>query len=136
MASSSVAGLPSINAPGRSSAWWLRNHALPRTQAFFALVMWLFSTVSSISSQTQPQKVQVALATTFSSLALTITSPWEGRCVNHGRSFVPIGIDLGVAGDGRSPPRQRIDVDRVPRTFAQQLSAIPFKVLKQFSPFH
>src|SRR5436305_3832400 len=56
-------------ATGRSSTWWLRNHALPRTQAFFALVMWLFSTVNSMSSQTQPQKVQVALLTTFSSLA-------------------------------------------------------------------
>src|SRR2546423_5724681 len=55
-------------ATGRSSTWWLRNHALPRTQAFLALVMWLFSTVSSMSSQTQPQKVQVALATTLSSV--------------------------------------------------------------------
>src|SRR2546423_9686882 len=69
MASSSVAGLPSMVATGRSSTWWLRNHALPRTQAFFALVMWLFSTVNSMSSQTQPQKVQVALLTTLSSLA-------------------------------------------------------------------
>src|SRR5947209_11339043 len=67
MASSSVAGLPSMVATGRSSTWWLRNHALPRTQAFLALVMWLFSTVNSISSQTQPQKVQVALLTTFNS---------------------------------------------------------------------
>src|SRR5206468_11346020 len=57
-------------ATGRSSTWWLRNHALPRTQAFFALVMWLFSTVSSMSSQTQPQKVQVAFGTTFSSVVI------------------------------------------------------------------
>src|SRR5947209_7447561 len=31
--------------------------------------MWLFSTVNSMSSQTQPQKVQVALLTTLSSAA-------------------------------------------------------------------
>src|SRR5262249_55353787 len=67
-ASSSVAGLPSIRATGRSSTWWLRNQALPSTQAFFALVMWSPSTVSSMSSQTQPQKVQVALETTFNSV--------------------------------------------------------------------
>src|SRR5205823_4846105 len=72
MASSRVAGLPSMVATGRSSTWWLRNHALPRTQAFLALVMWLFSTVSSMSSQTQPQKVQVALLTTFSSVPLPL----------------------------------------------------------------
>src|SRR5262245_35166587 len=59
-------------ATGRSSTWWLRNHALPSTQAFFALVILWFSTVSSMSSQTQPQKVQVALLTTFSSVPLLL----------------------------------------------------------------
>src|SRR5947209_3362313 len=67
MASSSVAGRPSMRATGRSSTWWLRNHALPRTQAFLALVMRWPSTVNSMSSQTQPQKVQVALGTIFNS---------------------------------------------------------------------
>ena len=47
--------------------WWLKNQALPSTQAFFALVMRVPSTVSSMSSQTQPQKVQVASLTIFSS---------------------------------------------------------------------
>src|SRR5437762_8426186 len=54
-------------ATGRSSTWWLRNQALPSTQAFLALVILWPSTVSSMSSQTQPQKVHVALGTTFSS---------------------------------------------------------------------
>src|SRR5262245_17273807 len=73
MASSREAGLPSMRATGRSSTWWLRNQALPSTQAFLALVMWLFSTVSSMSSQTQPQKVQVALETTFNSVVSGIS---------------------------------------------------------------
>src|SRR5262245_58269348 len=73
-ASSSVAGWPSTKATGRSSTWWLRNQALPSTQAFLALVMWLSSTVSSISSQTQPQKVQVALETTLSSVISSFLS--------------------------------------------------------------
>src|SRR5918912_1792955 len=67
-ASSSVAGRPSTRATGRSSTWWFRNQALPRTQAFLALVILWPSTVSSMSSQTQPQKVQVAFATIFSSV--------------------------------------------------------------------
>src|SRR5262249_61590219 len=74
IASSREAGLPSIRADGRSSTWWLRNQALPSTQAFLALVMWLSSTVSSISSQTQPQKVQVALETTLSSVISSFLS--------------------------------------------------------------
>src|SRR5438093_13174872 len=63
------AGRPATIATGRSSTWWLRNQALPSTQAFLALVILWPSTVSSMSSQTQPQKVQVALLTIFSSVA-------------------------------------------------------------------
>src|SRR5436305_10930258 len=73
-ASSSDGGLPSIRATGRSSTVWLRNQALPRTQAFLALVILWPSTVSSMSSQTQPQKVQVALLTIFSSVGISIPS--------------------------------------------------------------
>src|SRR5437588_8117809 len=62
-------------ATGRSSMWWLRNQALPRTQAFLALVILWPSTVSSMSSHTQPQKVQVAFSTTFSSVADIDLSP-------------------------------------------------------------
>src|SRR5438105_2904042 len=54
-------------ATGRSSTWWFKNQAFPRTQAFLALVILSPSTVNSMSSHTQPQKVQVAFATTFNS---------------------------------------------------------------------
>src|SRR5262245_43176152 len=54
-------------ATGRSSIWWLRNQALPSTQALLALVIEWTSQFSSRSSQTQPQQVQVALSTIFNS---------------------------------------------------------------------
>ena len=65
-ASAVVAGLPSIRAGGLSSMVCSANQARPRVQAFLALVMRLASrsTVRSMSSQTQPQKVQVACSTT------------------------------------------------------------------------
>src|SRR4051794_33425542 len=100
MPSSSEAGLPSTVATGRSSTWWLRNQALPSTQAFLALVILWPSTVSSMSSQTQPQKVQVALLTIFSSVAdigpgsLTFRGEWErpdaGKCRGQGRGYFTI----------------------------------------------
>src|SRR5262245_23432744 len=96
MASSSEAGCPAMVATGRSSTWWLRNQALPSTQAFLALVMWLPSTVSSMSSQTQPQKVQVALLTTFSS----------GVALMAG--VAPFRVGEGITPDtGRRVPRQQ-----------------------------
>ena len=44
--------------------WWLKNQALPSTQARLASMMWLSFTVRSMSSHTQPQNVQVASSMT------------------------------------------------------------------------
>src|SRR5688572_27886884 len=52
---------------GLSSTLWFKNQALPRTQARLASVMWLSTTVRSMSSQTQPQNVQVASWMIFNS---------------------------------------------------------------------
>src|SRR5262245_3839393 len=96
-----------MRATGRSSTWWLRNQALPSTQAFLALVMWSPSTVSSMSSQTQPQKVQVALLTTFSS----------GVALMAG--VAPFRVGVGIipdAGRGvrvRAPQPARFPPERV-----------------------
>src|SRR5262249_18328092 len=57
--SATDAGRPSMRQLGRSSAWWLKNQDLPSTQARLASTMWLSLTVISMSSHTQPQKVQV-----------------------------------------------------------------------------
>src|SRR5215471_14019163 len=57
--SATDAGRPSMRQLGRSSAWWLKNQDLPRTHARLASTMWLSLTVISMSSHTQPQKVQV-----------------------------------------------------------------------------
>src|SRR5207248_3001160 len=94
MPSSSVAGLPSMRATGRSWMWWLRNQALPSTQAFLALVILWSSTVSSMSSHTQPQKVQVALLTTLSSLMAMIL--WMTG-IRVGDEFEVAGALLGCA---------------------------------------
>src|SRR5438445_9925320 len=81
--------------------WWLRNQALPRTQAFFALVMWLFSTVNSMSSQTQPQKVQVALLTILSSVADTV-GPFRST---FGRGWdIKVATDFSDEGSARRTP--------------------------------
>src|SRR5262249_32766614 len=52
--------------------------ALPSTQAFFAFVIVCPSTVNSMSSQTQPQNVQVALLTIFSSVVAIVNSSRSG----------------------------------------------------------
>src|SRR5207247_5492131 len=71
-AASTVAGFPSISASGyRCSAVWYLKWASPRLQAFLALTIRSPSACSSMSSQTQPQNVQVA---SFTTLRL-ITSP-------------------------------------------------------------
>src|SRR5437660_7939207 len=108
-ASSSEAGLPSIRATGRSSTWWLRNQALPSTQAFLALVMWSPSTVSSMSSQTQPQKVQVAFSTTFSAVADMARS---GGLPPGGRRDVQLLTDL-VGGRRLDLPVARDEAQEV-----------------------
>ena len=63
--SATVAGLPSIRQYGTSSMSWLRNQAVPNTQARCAFTILWPSTCKSISSQTQPQKVQVASSMIF-----------------------------------------------------------------------
>src|SRR5438067_1948712 len=105
-----LAGWPSTRATGRSSTWWLRNHALPSTQAFLALVMRWPSTVNSMSSQTQPQKVQVALLTIFSSVAEAVIGWVSLGSTPGGRRnvqlladlFCEAVVDLAVARYGRA----------------------------------
>src|SRR4051794_23754974 len=78
------AGLPSIRQAGPSSCWWLKNHDLPRMHAALASVIRSPSTFSVMSSQRQPQNVQVASSTilisAFVSSGLTVliagASPW------------------------------------------------------------
>src|SRR5713101_6749076 len=73
MASSSVAGFPSTSASGyRRSAVWCLNQDSPRLQAFLALTMRSPSACSSMSSQTQPQKVHVASFTTVRLILLSL----------------------------------------------------------------
>src|SRR5215831_9507869 len=134
MASSSVAGLPAMVATGRSSTWWLRNHALPRTQAFLALVMWLPSTVNSMSSQTQPQKVQVALLTIFSSVppmrVLRSTKPLQFHvdplAVRHPRPMRIAAHEPArriAVGKEQQPRRQFARLGRLTRQFHLALFA-------------
>ena len=52
---------------------WFLNQLTPRTQAFLVWVMRSPSECSSMSSQTQPQKVQVAFFTTFNSIVVPFT---------------------------------------------------------------
>src|SRR5258706_8160146 len=69
-AASTVAGFPSISASGkRRSAVWFLNQASPRLQAFRALTIRSPSACSSMSSQTQPQNVQVAFFTILTLIA-------------------------------------------------------------------
>src|SRR3989442_7876202 len=76
VAASSVAGFPSTSASGyRCSAVWCRNQDSPRLQAFLALTIRSPSACSSMSSHTQPQKVQVAFLTT---VRLMLFFAWLG----------------------------------------------------------
>src|SRR5713101_8435280 len=74
-AASTVAGFPSIIASGdKRSAVWFLNQASPRLQAFAALTIRSPSACSSMSSQTQPQNVQVAFFTTLRLIASPLHS--------------------------------------------------------------
>src|SRR5436309_1284111 len=108
--SSRLAGLPRTNTAGRSSMWWLRNHALPSTQAFFALVMWFPSTVRSMSSQTQPQKVQVASVTTFSSVVAIVGSVSRSGELLDGDVHALTGGHAGAVGVAAHQPARLVAV--------------------------
>src|SRR5262245_59703476 len=126
-------------ATGRSSMWWLRNHALPRTQAFLALVMWLSSTVSSMSSQTQPQKVHVAFSTTFSS-----GMGWSSKLLFLGDGNVEFlanltnrdRMDFGMPGQGTLARPVSVGVHRMSFAFTQERTVVPLQMLKEFSALH
>ena len=53
--------------------WWLKNHDLPSPQALLASVMRSPSTFRVMSSQTQPQNVQVASSTILSSALASVS---------------------------------------------------------------
>ena len=73
MPSSTEAGWPSIRQAGSSVRWWLKNHDLPSTQALLASVMRSPSTFKVMSSQTQPQNVQVASSTILSPVLASVS---------------------------------------------------------------
>src|SRR6266571_3326908 len=112
-AASTVAGFPSISASGyRRSAVWFLNQASPRLQAFRALTIRSPSACSSMSSQTQPQNVQVASFTTFRLIAspvhpvLVRPNRAEGRTFSqaHGRGSSP-GCGEACTSRRRRAPR-------------------------------
>src|SRR5260370_5323767 len=87
-AASTVAGRPSIRASGyRRSAVWFFNQDSPRLQARLVSTMRSPSACSSMSSQTQPQKVHAAFLTT-----VRLTVP-------------PASLDLLPAQTGRHEKR-------------------------------
>src|SRR5229473_8110860 len=117
-AASSAAGFPSISASGkRRSAVWLRNQASPRMQAFLVLVMRSPSACSSMSSHTQPQKVQVAFLTTVRLIFFFLDRFFRHPNRTAGRRFSPtLGREscpeCAAAYIGRYPPTPREEPTR------------------------
>src|SRR5512143_470488 len=100
-ASAVLASRPPMSANGRSSMPCSLNHALPSTQAFCDLVILCpaTSTVRVMSSQTQPQNVQVASATVRMVSSLIVLSSL-GLLRPHYLDF-----DLQILGKRHPGPR-------------------------------
>jgi hypothetical protein len=109
-----------------------------QTLAFFALVIAWLSTVNSMSSQTQPQKVQVAFSTIFNSgMPDPLSFLGRHRDVQVSANLSDQhGFNLGVPGNCRLEPRGKVDVDRVACPFPVEGAVMVRHVSDKLAPFH
>src|SRR5262245_51935862 len=131
MAASSAAGWPSTSASGNSrSAVWFSNQASPRLQAFLLLTIRSPSACSSMSSHTQPQKVQVAFLTTVRLMPVSypVLPPAPSRAARRTFSQAPgrgSSRESGAAATvrGRSTP----SLERVPGGRASRRCRVAYR---------
>src|SRR6516162_2404345 len=112
----------------RSAVWFL-NHASPKMHARLVSTIRSASACSSISSQTQPQKVQVAFFTTVRSTVAPFTGSFVRPNRTEGQTF---SLVLGRVGCRECAAAYTVRFRSVPR-LAPCSSAYLWELLKALS---